>query len=173
MKMNELSWDNKQSARQVVLHGALSGLLATLPMTLFMGAAHYLLPRHQRYDLHPRLITLKVAEKAGLEEVIEEEPIYTLASSAAHFGYGADGGILYALMSRRIPLPTFARGILFGAAFWAAGYLGWLPAAGLLRPATDHPTERTVLMILSNVLYGVFTALFYDSIAGQRKFSRR
>lgn len=156
----------------VLLQGALSGILATIPMTLFMGAAHYLLPKRQRYPLPPRLITLKAAEKVGLEDVIEEEPVYTLTTGAAHFGYGADGGILYALLTRRVPLPPALNGILFGLTFWAAGYLGWLPAAGLLRPATEHPKERTALMIVSNVLYGITTALFFESISKRREFIR-
>jgi hypothetical protein len=164
---------NYQRNLLVLLIGALSGVLAAIPMTLFMGAAHYLLPKRQRYSLPPRLITLKAAEKVGLGNVIEEEPVYTLATGAAHFGYGADGGILYALLARRIPLPGLARGILFGLAFWATGYLGWIPAAGLLRPATEHPTERTVLMILSNILYGVFTVLFFDFFANRRQIIRR
>jgi hypothetical protein len=135
-----------------------------------MGTAHYFLPKRQRYPLPPRLITYKAAEKVGIEDVVVEEPIYTLTTGIAHFGYGADGGILYALLARRIPLPSFSKGLLFGLTFWAVGYLGWLPAAGLLRPATQHPTERTVLMILSNLIYGVFTALFFDSMANKREF---
>lgn len=157
----------KQINIPVLLQGAFAGILATIPMTVFMGAAHYLLPKRQRYSLPPRIITLQAAEKVGLKDVIEEEPVFTLTTGAAHFGYGADGGILYALLARRIPLPTLARGFLFGLAFWAIGYLGWLPAAELLRPATEHPKQRTLLMILSNALYGIFTAIFFDTRASR------
>jgi hypothetical protein len=156
----------------VLLQGALAGILATVPMTLFMGGAHYLLPKRQRYPLPPRLITLQAAEKVGLKDTVKEEPIFTLTTSAAHFAYGADGGILYSLLARRIPLNTILKGFLFGTGFWALGYLGWIPAAGLLRPATEHPTQRALLMLLSNALYGIFTALFFDTLA-DRKFSRR
>jgi hypothetical protein len=156
----------------VLLQGALAGILATVPMTLFMGAAHYLLPKRQRYPLPPRLITLQAADKVGLKETVKEEPIFTLATGAAHFAYGADGGILYSILSRRIPLNTITKGFLFGIGFWALGYLGWIPAAGLLRPATEHPTQRALLMLLSNALYGIFTALFFKTL-DVRKFSRR
>jgi hypothetical protein len=171
VKINSKSKRNSLSI-PVLLHGALAGILATIPMTLFMGAAHYLLPKRQRYPLPPRLITLQAADKVGLKDTVKEEPLFTLTTGAAHFSYGADGGILYSLLARRIPLNSIAKGFLFGIGFWAVGYLGWIPAAGLLRPATEHPTQRALLMLLSNAMYGIFTALFFESLA-DKKFPRR
>jgi uncharacterized membrane protein YagU involved in acid resistance len=47
------------------------------------------------------------------------------------------------------------KGALTGLAVWAGSYLGWLPAAGILRPATRHPWRRNLLMIIAHVIWGV------------------
>ncbi|RVJ68654.1 hypothetical protein CN171_25130 [Sinorhizobium meliloti] len=36
-------------------------------------------------------------------------------------------------------------GPAYGLAIWAASYLGWIPAAGILTPATKHPMSRNLL----------------------------
>jgi hypothetical protein len=37
---------------------------------------------------------------------------------------------------------------------WATSYLGLLPATGLHEPATEHPREWNILMILAHVVRG-------------------
>ncbi|MCA1636528.1 MAG: hypothetical protein LC802_23280 [Acidobacteria bacterium] len=49
-------------------------------------------------------------------------------------------------------------------AVWAGSYLGWLPAAGILRPATEHPPRRTALMIAAHVVWGVAAGLVVESL---------
>ena len=59
-----------------------------------------------------------------------------------------------------------ANGVVYGLTVWAGSYLGLLPAAGILRPAAEHPPRRTALMIAAHVLWGgVLGAL----AGGQRK----
>jgi uncharacterized membrane protein YagU involved in acid resistance len=47
------------------------------------------------------------------------------------------------------------RGALAGLALWVGSYLGWLPAVGILRPATRHPWRRNLLMIVAHIVWGV------------------
>ena len=48
----------------------------------------------------------------------------------------------------------------------AAAYMGWIPAFGLLRPATDHPNRRNLLMLGAHFAWGWSTA------AGMRELGR-
>ena len=73
----------------------------------------------------------------------------------SHFGYGALFGSVYALFADRIPLHSSLKGALAGVAIWIGSYLGWLPALGILRPATQHPFRRNLLMIIAHVVWGV------------------
>jgi len=127
--------------------GALAGFCATLPMTVAMNRLHRHLPLCQRYPLPPR-------------EITESLPKMSLGASAAtvlhHFLFGAAGGALFAALTRRRDL---ARGSAFGVIVWLTSYLGWIPAAGLLRPATDHHGLRNALMIAVHLVWGSVLSL--------------
>jgi hypothetical protein len=49
-------------------------------------------------------------------------------------------------------------GAAAGGAIWLAGYMGWIPAAGILKPATGHPAPRNGLMIVAHFAWGWSTA---------------
>ena len=74
-----------------ILLGALAGLAATAPMTLAMKLMHEQLPREEQYPLPPRQVTEGLAEKAGVNEHLEEEERET-APWVSHFAYGAACG---------------------------------------------------------------------------------
>ncbi|HEX8190206.1 MAG TPA: DUF6789 family protein [Pyrinomonadaceae bacterium] len=137
-----------------ILLGALAGLAATGPMTLAMKLMHEQLPRGERYPLPPRQVTEGLAEKAGVNEHLGEEG-REAATWASHFAYGATCGALYGAVSggRADSHPALA-GVGFGLAVWAGSYLGWLPAAGIISPATEHPARRNALMIAAHVVWG-------------------
>lgn len=63
-------------------------------------------------------------------------------------------GTLYPITVGRLPLPSFLKGIIFGIGVWLVSYLGWLPAANILPPATREPAARNILMILSHLVWG-------------------
>ena len=65
------------------------------------------------------------------------------------FIFGALAGTIYARCSPR------ANGPLYGIAVWAVSYLGWIPAIGLLAPATRHRADRTLLMLLAHAVWGL------------------
>ena len=127
-----------------LVHGAIAGFCATMTMTMAMRLLEDRLNGPNRYPLPPREITQDILN-AG------ERRVATL-TLLAHFGFGGLAGALYGLLPRRFS------GALFGPLVWAASYLGWVPTAGILTPATRHPAERNLLMIAAHLVWGSCTA---------------
>ncbi len=136
--------------------GAMAGLAATAPMTAVMAGLHAALPPQERDPLPPEQITENAVRADG--------PAVDALAWVAHFGYGATAGACYALAKAHLPGPPSARGACFGLALWAAGYLGWLPAMGLYRSATEEPARRNALIILSHLVYGMSLGLCEDAL---------
>jgi hypothetical protein len=57
-------------------------------------------------------------------------------------------------------------------AVWAGSYLGWLPAAGILSPATEHPARRNALMIASHVVWGAAAGVIVERLSDEKKGKR-
>jgi hypothetical protein len=133
--------------------GALAGLVGTAAMTVAMRALHRRLPSQQRYSLPPREIIQEVLPDTA-ERRITEDHRQTL-TMAAHFGYGAATGALYAAAR---PRGNPGLGALYGVLVWGASYLGWIPATRILRPATQHPGRRNGLMIAVHLVWGTTMA---------------
>jgi uncharacterized membrane protein YagU involved in acid resistance len=150
--------------------GALAGVVATVPMTVAMELMHRQLPAHERYPLPPREIMMEVAEEAGVKEQMDE-PERIGMTLAAHFGYGAAVGALYAPLARRLPLPPALGGAAYGFIVWAGSYLGLLPAMGILRPATEHPPRRNALMITAHLIWGAAAGVLIDSLERENRSS--
>lgn len=149
-----------------ILLGAAAGLLATAPMTLAMKLMHEQLPREEQYPLPPRQVTEGLAEKVGVNEHLGEEE-REAATWASHFAYGTACGALYgALSGRGLDRHAAAAGAGFGVAVWAGSYLGWLPAAGVLAPATEHPARRTALMVAAHLVWGASAGVLVAKLAG-------
>jgi hypothetical protein len=150
-----------------IILGALAGLAATAPMTLAMKLMHEQLPPEEKYPLPPRQVAEGLAEVAGVNEHLDEED-REAATWASHFAYGAACGALYGAVSGgALGRHAALSGAGFGAAVWAGSYLGWLPAAGILTPATEHPPRRNALMIAAHVVWGVTAALVIHNVADE------
>ena len=147
-----------------ILLGALAGLAATAPMTLAMKLMHEQLPPEEKYPLPPRQVTEGLAEAAGVNEHLDEEE-REAATWVSHFAFGAASGALYGALSGRVGRHAALAGAGFGVAVWAGSYLGWLPAAGLIAPATEHPPRRNALMIAAHVVWGSTAALALHKLA--------
>ena len=137
-----------------LLLGALVGIAGTFTMTAAAHAMHRRLPAAERYPLPPREIMdggLPAVTKRSLEEHGRQT-----ATLAAHFGYGAATGALYALVGPR-------RGVLPGAAYgvlvWTVSYFGIIPGLRILRPAHQHPLRRNGLMLAAHLVWGSSMAL--------------
>jgi hypothetical protein len=138
--------------------GAGAGLLATVPMSICMLALHRVLPNERDMDLAPVEVTEGVAETVGLRQHIPAD-LMSPTVAAAHFGYGAAGGVLYWLLTRSGASARIVLGLVFGLGVWAASYLGYLPALGIRRSATEDPPERTTTMVAAHLVWGFFLAL--------------
>jgi hypothetical protein len=161
-----------------LLQGGLAGVGATVPMTAAMLLMEQVLPPTHRYPLPPEQITLRLAGGEGVLRHLKSKPLRLGASLALHFGFGGAAGALFALLGEHIPLPfalpplrvgdrrvapvSIVRGIVFALGVWAASYLGWLPALGVLAPATRHPTGRNILMITAHIVWGACAGLLLD-----------
>ncbi|MFN3650485.1 MAG: DUF1440 domain-containing protein [Armatimonadota bacterium] len=146
-----------------IVAGAVAGFLATAPMTAAMLALHRLVPPPEREPLPPEEITQELAARSGAGEL--PEPALNAATVAAHFAYGAAAGGVYGALSPEARRRPVATGIGFGLAVWTVSYLGWLPAGGILEPATRQPASENALMIASHVVWGAITGALTDRLA--------
>lgn len=137
--------------------GAFAGLAATTAMTVALRRLHPLLVTSSRYPLPPAELT----ERAGGRP--DNRPRDTLL---LHFGFGALAGTLYG------GLPSRPNGALYGLGVWAGSYLGWIPAFGLLDPATRHPADRTVLMIAAHLVWGSALSLTHSELERSEEMFR-
>lgn len=144
------------------LAGAAAGTLATVPMTLTMVWLHRQIPKNERRQLPPEQITMNIADELGLEKVLEDESEQNAVSLANHFAYGAAAGALYALLNEAADFSPAAKGVAFGLAVWTGSYLGWLPAVGILPPATEQPAKQNALMIAAHVVWGATLGAVFE-----------
>ena len=149
-----------------LLTGAITVLAATLPMTVMMTLTRPWIPQPERYFSLPRIITMRVARRLGLKRKMSE-PQRLSASLAAHFAYGAAAGALYSITAQNAPLPPVLKGIGYGLGLWGAGYMGWLPATGLLKPATQHSGGRNASLIASHLVWGAVMGSLSSRIGQQ------
>jgi uncharacterized membrane protein YagU involved in acid resistance len=92
----------------------------------------------------------------------------------SHFAYGATCGAIYGPLSGRLGGGGVIGGVAFGLAVWTGSYLGWLPAAGILTPATEHPGRRNALMIAAHVVWGAAAGVLVEQLTtGERKGGAR
>jgi hypothetical protein len=169
----KLSVANYKPHSRKVFDGAAAGLIATVPMTLFMLAWHKNLVATQRYPLPPSLITKRMF--GGFAVPGRPAPMPNWASTlATHFGFGAATGALFATTPaetrRQYPVAT---GIGFGLCVWTASYLGWVPATRLMAPATRQPIGRNLMMIAAHVVWGATLGLVLDALSKGKVSPRR
>ena len=146
------------SLRSRLLVGAIGGIVGTAAMTVAMRRLHGVLPPDERYPLPPREITERVLPGPSSENTADR-------TVANHFGFGTlAGAVLTGLVNRGV-----LGGSAFGPAVWLASYLGWIPAAGILRPASSHPWRRNALMIAAHVVWGAVTAATASELLAARK----
>lgn len=159
-----------------MLKGAISGLIATLPMSVAMLVMWFFLPWHEKYTLPPGKITNRVTEATGLKQHLDKQELAVL-TIIFHFLYGAFIGGIYGLFAKKIPFPSVLKGIGYGLFVWLASYEGWLPAMDILPPAKDHPTGRNILMIIAHIIWGATAGFLFARLdqpgPEERFFPRR
>ena len=151
-----------------LLVGTLGGLSATGPMTVVMILLHRHLPPRHRYSLPPREITVELAEKVGMKRKLDPDTRAAL-TRINHFGYGAMAATIYSLAEAKVPASAILKGPFFGLMVWLVSYLGLLPAAGILEPATKHPPSRNLLMVAVHLVWGLVVGVFVETLLAERK----
>ena len=145
--MDRVNDDDRLKLRSRLIIGGIAGFVGTMAMTAAMRRLHRRLPEAERYPLTPREI---------VDETLDPQPaIAPDLTLAAHFVYGAGCGALIAAADPR--LGRFG-GAMAGGGLWLARYMGWIPAFGVLRPATGHPFRRNLTMIVAHFAWGWSTA---------------
>jgi hypothetical protein len=91
------------------------------------------------------------------------EPVRPWAVKSMHLGYGMTSGAVYAALRARRGSPVFD-GALLGLGVWAAGYLGWLPATGLMPGVHRQEPQQVAVPIVQHALFGVAVAAAYDGL---------
>lgn len=124
--------------------------------------------RARRHPAPPVEITARIAKRADGETAKTGRGLIA-ATGVLHFGYGAATGALYPLVADHVRAPPVVTGVAFGLGVWAASYLGWIPAVRLLRPATQQPAERNIVMILAHVAWGAALGLTYETLRRKRR----
>ncbi len=152
-------WNHR--ARRAWLAGLAAGALATAPMTAVMVASHEIVTPEE--PLPPREVAMGVASKTGLKDELDhnERSWFVWLS---HFGYGSTVGSLYTFIDGRVP--PLVGGAAYGLAVWAAGYLGYLPALGVVRPPGQYPAGRHASAILAHLVWGTTLALALSATGG-------
>jgi uncharacterized membrane protein YagU involved in acid resistance len=145
---------------------SLAGLTATAPMTGVMLAVERVLCPTAKPLVNKQIVS-NTAKKVSIAPL--NRPTRNLVAWISHFAYGAATGTAYGVLPRPTqPARGAIQGAVYGLAVWAAGYLGWLPAAGILPPATRQPARRNVSLILSHLVWGATTAVIFDQLCRKR-----
>ncbi len=136
---------------RAALDGALGGVVATVGMSAFMLAAG---KAGLMGEQPPDKIAGAALDAAGVHARDEEEQ--DALATLLHFGFGTSCGVLFGVVHRRLPFrfPAAMHGMFYAFLIWMASYQGWIPALGIMPPASrDHPT-RPRTMIVAHLIYG-------------------
>lgn len=155
---------------RLALEGALAGSAATLVMSAFMLLAQ----RHGAMSkLPPREITEAAVDAAGAGARTDERTL-DLLTAAAHIGFGAVAGSLFAVLrdALRLPLHAAVQGVAFATGVWTVSYMGWVPALGIMPPAHRDERGRPEAMVVAHWIYGAVLGFILESRhANNRKWS--
>jgi hypothetical protein len=143
--------------------GAAAGFAGTLAIQAFMTANQKWFPSVApsiRQD--PGEFMVESVE-AALPVMVREripEAVESGAATLLALGYGLTFGVLYAMYRPKAGAPL-RDGIALGVVNWATGYLGWLPALGLMPPAWQQQPRQVTTGVAEHVVYGITTVAAY------------
>ena len=149
------------------LSGFVAGMLATLPMSVFMLGMNRLVPPAKGDTLPPKEITRKAIQKTV--HATPPEPVLNGLTLFNHFGYGAAVGSLYPAFRDFLPgRQPVATGVLFGLLVWMVSYLGLMPGVRLYPSAKDEPARMNWIMILAHIIWGGFAGVLTERLSPKR-----
>ncbi len=136
---------------RAILDGALGGVVGTAGMSAFMLAAGKagLMGEHP-----PDTIAGATLDAVGIHTRDEEDQ--DALATLLHFGFGIGSGMLFGVLHRRLPfrVPAVLHGMLFASTIWVTSYQGWIPALGIMPPASEDRPDRPRVMYLAHLIFG-------------------
>jgi hypothetical protein len=169
----------RQKTWKRLLAGSIAGLACSIVMKAMQEAGMRLMPRQMpplRQD--PGEFMVEKAEDAVVEaggkvteagedlaEAMEQVPesVEKVVAQALGIGYGMTFALLFAATRPKVR-NVLLEGSGLGLATWAAGYLGWLPAMGLMKPVHRQKPVQVIGGIGSHLAFGVATAALYREL---------
>jgi len=154
--------------------GAAAGFAGTLAIQALMTANQKWFPSATppiRQDPGEFMVetveaALPGAIRARIPEVVESGVAKLLA-----LGYGLTFGVLYATY-RPDGGALLRDGIALGVANWVTGYVGWLPALGLMPPVWQQQPRQVAAAVGAHVVYGITTVAAYEWMREYESASR-
>lgn len=143
--------------------GSVAGFAGTLAIQALMAANQRWRPDTMPpIRKNPGEFMVESAEDALPDRVRQQIPAWaeSVAAQGLGAGYGVTFGALYVGL-RPGGGSVLADGATLGLAAWATGYLGWLPALGLMPPVHRQETAQVVGPVVHHVLFGVVTVAAY------------
>ncbi len=140
-----------------VLRGATGGLAGAIALQgLRMASARLLPATMPPMSNSPDSYLVMTAERRlprklayAIPSAVDRAAARTLALS-----YGAISGAVAASLAPT-KAPLVVQGTILGLLTWAFGYLGWLPAVGLMAPVQRQRPAQVAGPIVRHVLFGI------------------
>ena len=148
-----------------VIEGAIGGLVGTLTLQFLDSLSRRWAPSTVPAEGDAGRFMVNQAERALPEETRQRVPesAENAVASSLGFGYGMTFGIVYGLIRPRGG-SVMLEGAALGLGCWAVGYLGWLPAAGLMDPVWRQNPAEVIGPAARHALYGVATVATFEAI---------
>lgn len=151
-----------------LVRGAIAGFAGTLVLQVMRTASASVLPRTMppiRQD--PGEFMVERVEAALPGSVTSHIPALVEAGAAKGVaaGYGITAGAVYGLL-RPSGGDVLVDGLALGIGTWAAGYLGWFPALGLLPPIQEQNMSEAFGPVVRHALFGIAVVAAYQTLAG-------
>src|SRR5688572_24976339 len=99
-----------RGAVERLTRGAVSGLAATGPMTLFMEAFRRGLPPPDESEPPPKRVTRNAVDTVADEDHLSEAEMNGL-TAATHLGYGTGAGGAYGFVAPHLPFSPAVNGV--------------------------------------------------------------
>jgi hypothetical protein len=152
-----------------LVRGAAAGFAGTLALQVMRTASEKTLPATMppiRQD--PGEFMLQRAEERLPTSVTSRIPPAAEAAVAKGMaaGYGVTAGALYAFL-RPDGGEVLTDGIALGVGTWATGYLGWLPALGLLPALQEQNVPEAIGPLVRHALFGIAVVATYRMLSSR------
>ena len=147
-----------------VVEGAAAGLIGTIVLQGLRTSSASALPGTMPpIETEPGEFMVRKAEMLLPKEIRSRVPtlVEAVAGRSLAAGYGVTAGALYGVLGPRNG-STVLNGTVLVLGTWAAGYLGWLPAMGLMAPIAEQDLPQVAGPVVRHVLFGIATVAVFQ-----------